>query len=104
MTERHRYHRIAFIIGGMGDGITAHVTCTAPDGATCRMNCPNGCEYACDHEKVDMGECGQILWITEDNPIDYYVGPDTAVRDGDIELIWNGDGMDWKYVWLAPAE
>jgi hypothetical protein len=99
-TVPSEHHHIRFTIDS--GGITPRAWCTAPEGADCRSwcHCDNevcGCE---EPNITDRGECGRILLLTEsDDPIELYSGPNDAVRDGEIALIWDGsDTYTWRYL------
>jgi hypothetical protein len=98
-TVPSEHHHIRFTIDS--GGITPRAWCTAPEGADCRSwcHCDNevcGCE---EPNITDRGECGRILFLTESDPIELYSGPNDAVRDGEIALIWDGsDTYTWRYL------
>ena len=96
-----------------GDYVRTEFTCTAPEGAPCRMvcqlcegECREACECECLDEPrtpdiVDYGECTQIIWLTEDYaPEERYNGEKQPVRGPKpqaITLEWNGDNYYWNY-------
>lgn len=98
-----------------GDYVQTEFTCTAREGASCRMvcqTCSDECREACEcgsfnedgdertPEMVDYGECMQILWLTQDAPEECFNGDEQPVRGPEpqaITLEWNGDNYDWDY-------
>jgi hypothetical protein len=48
------------------------------------------CEEACDHEKIDQGECMEVLWLTNDDAlVECQVG-ELAV-EVQVDIHWNDD-------------
>ena len=73
------------------------VVCDGGAHSPCRAYCPDGCEVnPCAHLPKYGQECG-IIPFFDDVVQEYYVGDETAPRNGPIELIWDGDCYDWKY-------
>ena len=90
------HHRVQWTIARWG--VRGEVTCDAPAGAACRMGCPAGCdEWPCGHDPEDQGRCLVIDWLEADDFADSYAGIPEPLRDGPVELAWNGDGYEWRY-------
>lgn len=114
MTEHH--HFVQHFLRS-GDYVSTEFSCTAPEGASCRMACQTcmneqreRCECGfstfnveCEDRLPDMrdqGCCIQLPWLTEDAPEECYDGARQPVRGPDpqpINLKWTGDYYTWDY-------
>ena len=95
-----RLHRIEVTIDTDG-GIDAAIVCDAPEGASCRTWCDEGCEFGTsehweNHTLRDQGYCTQVEgWF--DDPFECYGGSTAPLRSGPVDLIWEGDYFTWRY-------
>lgn len=100
-----------------GDYVQTEFTCTAGEGANCRMvckTCHDECRERCEcgnstfgieredrlPNLVDYGECGQIIWLNEDAPEEMYKGSRKPVRGPEPQAIileWDGGSYGWDY-------
>lgn len=91
-------HTVTWKIRSEGylDGV---IKCSAVVGADCRMGCPEGCEqWPCDHELIDYGECYAVEAIDAGGDLyESYRGPDASLRDGNVDIEWDGDSWGWFY-------
>lgn len=90
-------HRVEYRISD-GD-VWALLKCDEPEGAQCRLICPEGCEtWPCVHELTDAGYCNQINYIGTCGPaLEFREGrEETGVVDGEITIRWSDDDC---YVW-----
>lgn len=92
------------------DSVQTEFSCTAPEGAPCRMFCKTcmdeqleACQCEYDDFRtpnmVDMGSCNYLNWL-EDAPEEVYNGNRQPVRGPDpqpITLEWTGDYFCWDY-------
>lgn len=84
------------------DSVYGAVTCTAVEGAPCRMSCPHGCPtWPCGHDLTDQGDCNAVEWFDNCGVIDSYGGDRRPLRSGPVEVVWNGDAWVWTY---PPAD
>jgi hypothetical protein len=93
-------HRIAWTIEG--DWITGKLTCSAHEGAACRLVCEQGCEtWPCTgdgHKLVDNGSCNAAEWINETGPEEAHGGDSPAtLHDGPVDVWWSGTSWRWAY-------
>lgn len=90
-------HSIAWSIDR--DSIVAKLTCTAPEGAPCRLTCPKGCpSWPCAHDLIDEGHCNGVEWIDATGAVDSWGGIfEKPLKDGPIYLWWDGDCWLWRY-------
>lgn len=91
-------HRIEWFLDR--DSVEGHVICEAAEGASCRRYCPAGCEYwPCEHDLADSGDCNAVEWFdATGTPADSYANKDRVpLRDGPIDVWWDGDGWIWEY-------
>lgn len=99
MASETPFHSVAWFIDR--DTVYGRLTCTAPEGAPCRLICDDGCEeWPCPHELVDHGLCNAVEWVgsvgaTEES---YGGGDERPLRDGPVTFRWDGDGYLWEYV------
>jgi hypothetical protein len=89
-----------------GCDCTLRIQCHKPEGAACRLGCPNErCEDACycDEDAIDVGHCLAKEWIENDSPCELYGGAtDVLISSGDRILVrWDGDGWIWA---LEPQD
>jgi hypothetical protein len=68
MTDEQRepdeFHTVQIMLDDCTDGALATYRCTAPEGSTCRMRCPEGCEeWPCGHDLIDGGRCNVVEWL-----------------------------------------
>ncbi len=99
MTKVRHTHSVAWFIDR--DAVYGLLTCTAPEGADCRLACEDGCEsWPCDHVLVDQGVCGAIEWVNSVGSTEegYGGGDERPLRDGAVTFRWDGDGYLWEYV------
>lgn len=109
MTEHH--HFVQHFLDP-GYGVNTEFTCTAPEGAVCRVACQTcydeqrevcECEYIDPPRKsniIDQGCCLMITWLNEDSPEECYNGERAPVRGPEPQPItpeWTGDNYDWDY-------
>lgn len=83
-------------------GVGVDIVCDAPEGASCRMWCDEGCEFGTlehweNHTLRDQGYCTQTEGWFDEEPLELYAGPATELRSGPIDLIWDGDCFTWRY-------
>jgi hypothetical protein len=79
------------------DQLCAAIQCHEPEGASCRLNCPNGCEsWPCEHELV-TGSCNAVEWFGAVSVEECYGATDRQpVYDGmPVVVGWDGDGWFW---------
>ena len=88
--------------------LRAEFTCTADEGAVCRMHCPKGCEEwdwdhagTTGHLLVDYGRCVKTEWMENGDWQDDYEGDRAPLVCAPIEFTWHGDHYTWSY---APVE
>ena len=89
-------HRVEYRISG--PDVWALLKCDEPEGAQCRLICPDGCEsWPCEHELVDAGHCNEIEFIGNAGlALEFREGTEeTGVVDGEVTINWDGD----MYVW-----
>ena len=85
------------------DYVTTEVTCTAQEGADCRMSCVGGCDswelndHA--HALADQGHCNAVEWFVGfGDPVEFFAGPEgTPVHAGPVDVRWNGHDWEWDY-------
>lgn len=106
-------HHVAWKVDNYG--VTGSFTCTAEFGADCRLTCAENCDseanpcYSYDengdvereHGRADMGECNVLLWLNDSMPSETYGGKEHAATDGPIDLRWDSDHYEWKYLEAA---
>jgi hypothetical protein len=89
---------------GPGGSMTLTPVCHEPDGAICRVNCPEGCEsYSYpDHEHglESQDFCNAVEWLTDQGTEECYKGTkEIPISDGmAIRVIWHGDHYEWAPV------
>ncbi|NAZ82692.1 hypothetical protein GTR02_12765 [Kineococcus sp. R8] len=86
--------------------LRAEITCTAPAGAPCRLECVDGCDDGDAHHHVvaDAGHCVAAAWIRAAGVEREYAGPAAVpARSGPVELVQD-DGWGWRYAEVAAAE
>lgn len=92
-------HEIILTIDGYG--VDVHWTCSATEGAWCRLTCPEQCEEWFEdhvHALVDAGECVVLPWLENNAAWDEtYSGPPQQVRCGPIFVEWDNPGYRWSY-------
>lgn len=100
------YHEVEWTIDRYG--INSTITCHAPAGAPCHLTCPtNACETwqggacACG-PLINSHECNASVYLNNDGPADCYIGKEQPLRDGPIEVRWQGDGYGWLYYGQEP--
>lgn len=80
--------------------VEATFECGGDGQAFCRNICGAGldCEaYPCRHAPVSY-TCVAVEWLSMESGADTYDGDgETALRDGPIVLVWDGDGYLWHY-------
>ena len=110
MTEHH--HFVQHFIRP-GDYVQTVFTCTAPEGAKCRMICKRCSDQqheACvcaswgelgrEPDLQDFGECLVVLWLNQDAPEESYIGERQPIRGPEPQPFveeWNGDDYGWEY-------
>jgi hypothetical protein len=102
---RKATHAVAFTLSPTW--YRSRFTCSGDPTSNCHLDCENsgGCEqYPCDHMPVDRSTCNVVDWLEAEEAEDTYDGPETAARNGPIEIEWNGDGYVWHYATEAPHE
>lgn len=87
------------------EGVAPKFTCSAPEGAPCRLTCPEGCEAwtleGHDHELIDGGECMLLPWLDNigtADAIEAYVGEPAPPTDGPVKLEYVEEWVEWSYV------
>lgn len=83
-------------------------TCTAEQGAQCRLGCSAECEDhhrpQCDRTLKDIGSCWALPYLAAGDPSDAYLG--VAERhawcSGPIDIEWDNYYESW--VWRFPGE
>lgn len=69
--------------------------------------CPAGCEWwPCEHELADSGDCNAVEWFeATGTPCDSYANKDRVpLRDGPVDVWWDGDGWIWAYPETEAAD
>ena len=121
-------HRIIAVLE-RGGTIRWEARCTAPEGARCRLDCPEGCESwrtehdeqgyfhksspfdsfdalpATRHALVDSGQCIICEWLNADQSLipELYDGRgDMALANLEIAPTW--EGSDEGFTWVSEAE
>lgn len=95
-------HRIDIELAAGGD-VRPTVSCSAPEGAPCRLHCGICEDYWNDdhnaHEMVDQGYClGTEGWFDDPSQIlEMYDGDAEPIHSGPIRLTFDGDGVTWSY-------
>ena len=103
-----------------GGTIRWEARCTAPEGARCRLDCPEGCESwkilhddqgyfhkvetflepSIRHDMVDSGMCVICDWLNADQSLipELYDGRDMVLANIPITPQWEGseEGFTWK--------
>lgn len=104
-----------------GGTIRWEARCTAPEGARCRLDCPEGCESwvvmhddqghfhlvatlgdppFVRHAMVDSGQCTICDWLNVDQSLipELYDGRDMVLANIPITPQWEGseEGFTWK--------
>lgn len=107
-----------------GGTIRWEARCTAPEGAKCRLDCPEGCESwnvehdeqgyfhmtspfdsldgspAARHDLVDSGQCNTCDWLNADPSLmpELYNGRYMVLASIPITTRWEGseEGVTWK--------
>jgi len=77
----------------------AEITCAAPVGAACRLECVDGCEDgdAHHHVLVDTEHCAAVDWFRAHGVQHEYAGPAAVpARSGPVE-VFSDDGWGWRY-------
>lgn len=102
-------HRIDIELAAGGD-VRPTVSCSAPEGALCRLHCGICEDYWNDdhdsHVMVDQGFC----LVTEgwfDDPmyiLEMYEGEPSPIHSGPIKITFDGDGLTWAYDNEATAQ
>lgn len=102
-TEQRPYHLLDLTLNRRG-WLTASWSCDAPEGADCRLECPERCDAwgeagQCEHESIyrDSGECRVLPWLESATWDETYSGAPTQVRSGRVVVEWDGDGYTWHY-------
>lgn len=94
------FHKIEWFIEH--EWVGASITCSAPEGADCRMSCPEGCEaWPCSHELADAGYCVAKEWFENaDEGLEGLFNGDgrQPLRNGPVTFEWTGDWYVWDYV------
>ena len=92
------YHTVKVVIDEHGE-IQWTFTCTAPEGARCRLTCPEGCEQfnydAHEHPFVDYGECVHKEWFDNAGAEATYEGGGFTLCEWVIDGGWDGDSWTW---------
>lgn len=71
-------------------------TCHAEVGAPCRKACGE-CEDSCLHERIDQGECMEILWLENDDALlECQVGA-FAAWEGPVDIRWDGKNEYYEF-------
>lgn len=106
----YKPHSVAWSIRAQDMGVEPKFSCSAPEGAPCRKNCPEGCESFTleghEHELVDAGECMLLPWLDNigvSDTIGAYVGDPHAVSDGQVELNYVDEWVEWHYSDSPPT-
>jgi hypothetical protein len=109
------YHFVQHLLRP-GDYVQTKFTCTAPEGAACRV----ACKTCADEERErcecswlrlseefgrvpnmqDFGYCLQTVWLSEDAPEEMYAGDRQPVRGPEpqpINVQWIDDCYGWEY-------
>lgn len=117
-------HRIIAVLE-RGGTIRWEARCTAPEGARCRLDCPEGCESwkilhddqgyfhkvetflepSIRHDMVDSGMCVICDWLNADQSLipELYDGRgDMALANLEIVPTW--EGSDEGFTWVSKAE
>lgn len=98
-----RLHRVTWLHLGFGAGIIGTFHCAGDETSKCHVfrDCEH--ESACDCPVFPHAECWASSWVGGDVMEVAYAGPDddASVRDGEIEIAWDGDGITWTY--LTPV-
>lgn len=94
-------HTITVTMWAGGGTPRLRIQCHQPEGADCRLGCPNGCEDSCycDVDPVDQGRCLAAEWIEADDPWEPYggLGDVHVVSGAPILVRWTGDGWLWAF-------
>lgn len=104
------HHFLAVTISREWDRPETALTCTAPEGAACRLCCANpGCEEGCYCEapaRADQGECLAVLWIEnhDDGVLALYDGSRHPLQNGPVAVRWDGDNWVWRYLTDSEAD
>ncbi len=91
------------------DYITAKFTCTAPEGAQCRLICTDSdCEYWTfdgTHPLIDGGRCGAKEWFEAVDWLEVHesTGHESLLYDGPVNAFWDGEEFQWQ-IDGAPVE
>ncbi|UEJ83974.1 hypothetical protein Bra3105_06590 [Brachybacterium halotolerans subsp. kimchii] len=103
MSTKPNYHHLTVTIAPLGD-VHWSITCTAPEGAWCRVWCDEGCEHPSDpghegHVMKDQGTCGIAPWFDDSSLIpEMYEGIEQPLRSGPVSLHVSDDETSWEYV------
>jgi hypothetical protein len=82
------------------DSVYGEVSCHERPDAICRMACPQGCEaWPCGHELEQVSVCSAVEWFHLDGDVESLFGGGERVplRDGPINVSWEGDHYLWTY-------
>lgn len=102
-TQQHAVHLTL-----SGDDVSGTLTCNAPEGAPCRLGCPEGtCEFwsqtkGCQHGHiVDSGKCLAAEWAAATGILIQHGGTEPAeIRSGPVEIWWEDPDVGW--LWSYP--
>ncbi|QLD10912.1 hypothetical protein [Microbacterium oleivorans] len=95
-------HRIDIELEADG-AIRPTLTCSAPEGASCRLHCGICEDYWQDdhdqHTLIDQGYCLAVEgWFDDPGVIfELYNGGTTPLRSGPVVFSWDGDSTLWAY-------
>lgn len=98
------HHTVKWTIEGGSFPAWGAVTCDAPEGSRCRMECVEGCWHECEHEKEDVGYCTAADWIDANGVPEHYSGPVHPCSDGPVDVWWDGDTWLWRYPEEDPVQ
>ena len=86
--------------------VALSIECQSPEGASCRLTCPEGCEeYGEDHPHLLASTndyCNAVEWIENDDESLHlsYSGDPTGsfpLHNGtEVDVIWEGDYYSWR--------
>ena len=81
------------------DNIRGEITCSdVSRSAACHHYCADGCEiFPCEHQPKRQMTCNIRDWLMDGRLEEFYGGPETSVRDGLINVEWDGDCYLWHY-------
>lgn len=117
-------HRIIAVLE-RGGTVRWEARCTAPEGARCRLDCPEGCESwrtehdeqgyfhkvetllepSIRHDMVDSGQCNICDWLNADQSLipELYDGRGDMVL-ANLEITPTWEGSDEGFTWVSKAE